>query len=233
MVTVRKPRERAEARRLRGEGLPYKQIAQRLGVSPASVFAWTSDIALSVEQRQANLRGPKGPHNAEAQRRRGVAWSRRCRAQRAEYQDEGRARAREGDPLHLAGCMLYWAEGSKKRNQVVFANSDRAMLVLFRRFLVESLAVDIGAIAMRLNVYTNNGLSIGEIERYWLEWLELPPSCARKHALNLTPTSSSGKARNKLPFGVCTIRVNSTRVVQHIYGAIQEYAGFDEPAWLD
>jgi len=25
----------------------------------------------------------------------------------------------------------------------------------------------------------------------------------------------------------------STEIVQHIYGAIQEYAGFEEPRWLD
>ena len=25
----------------------------------------------------------------------------------------------------------------------------------------------------------------------------------------------------------------STRILQHIYGAIQEYAGFEEPRWLD
>jgi hypothetical protein len=128
--------------------------------------------------------------------------------------------------------MLYWAEGSKKRNQVVFANSDLSMVVLFRRFLTETLAVPLNDISIRLNVYTNNGLSIEEIERYWLEWLELPPSCVRKHVLNHMPTSSSGKARNKLPYGVCTIRVTSTRVVQHIFGAIQEYGRFDEPAWL-
>jgi hypothetical protein len=54
----------------------------------------------------------------------------------------------------------------------------------------------------------------------------------RKHTLNHMPTSSSGRARNKLPYGVCTVYVHSTRVVQHIYGAIQEYGGFDEPAWL-
>ncbi|MFL5866936.1 MAG: hypothetical protein ACJ766_07545 [Thermoleophilaceae bacterium] len=107
------------------------------------------------------------------------------------------------------------------------------MLVLFRRFLTESLEVDLESIAFSINVYTNNGLSIAEIERYWLEWLELPASCVRKHTLNHMPTSSSGQARNKLPFGVCTIRVGSTRVVQHIFGAIQEYGGFDEPAWLD
>jgi len=107
------------------------------------------------------------------------------------------------------------------------------MLVLFRRFLTESLGVEVKDITVRLNVYTNNGLTIEEIERYWLEWLELPPSSVRTHALNHTPTSSSGRAKNKLPYGVCTIRVCSTRVVQHIFGAIQEYGGFDEPAWLD
>jgi hypothetical protein len=36
-----------------------------------------------------------------------------------------------------------------------------------------------------------------------------------------------------LPYGTCRIVVSRTRVVQSIYGAIQEYAGFDRPAWLD
>ena len=107
------------------------------------------------------------------------------------------------------------------------------MLVLFRRFLTESLGVDPSEIRLTLNVYTDNGMSVAEIERYWLEWLELPESSLRKHQLDHMPTSSSGKARNRLPFGVCTMRVNSTRIVQHIYGAIQEYAGFEEPRWLD
>ena len=31
----------------------------------------------------------------------------------------------------------------------------------------------------------------------------------------------------------CRLRLHSTRVVQHIFGAIQEYGGFDEPRWLD
>jgi hypothetical protein len=47
------------------------------------------------------------------------------------------------------------------------------------------------------------------------------------------PTSSSGRAKNKLPYGVCSLRVNSTPAVQHVFGAIQEYAGFEEPAWLE
>lgn len=50
--------------------------------------------------------------------------------------------------------------------------------------------------------------------------------------INHLPTSSSGKAHNKLPFGVCALAVYSTRAVQRVYGAIQEYAGHEEPAWL-
>jgi hypothetical protein len=128
--------------------------------------------------------------------------------------------------------MLYWAEGAKRRNTIEFTNSDPHMLVFFRRFLVEGMAIESDEIVMSINVYTNNGLTIEQIERYWLDLLELPQSSVRKHMLNHMPTSSSGRTKNKLPYGVVTLNVHSTWMLQHIYGAIQEYAGFDEPAWL-
>src|SRR5215211_2937109 len=130
-------------------------------------------------------------------------------------------------------CMLYWAEGSKGRHAIEFSNSDPHMLRVFRRFLTEALAIERDEILLSINAYTNNGLSIEEIERYWLEDLDLPRTAARKHTLNQMPTSSSGRARNRLRFGVCTLRVHSTWMLQHIYGAIQEYAGFEEPRWLN
>jgi hypothetical protein len=129
--------------------------------------------------------------------------------------------------------MLYWAEGAKSRNTIKLVNSDVNLVRCFCRFLRESLDVPLEAFRVSLNVYTNNGLTIEEIERYWLEALGLPRSCLRKHALDFRPTSSSGQRKHKLPYGVCTVAVGSTHGVQHIYGAIQEYAGFDELRWLD
>ena len=129
--------------------------------------------------------------------------------------------------------MLYWAEGAKARNSIQFTNSDPHMVALFRRFLTEALNVQPETILVSINVYTNNGMSLAEIERYWLDLLDLPAENARKHMTNHMPTSSSGRAKNKLPYGVCTLRVHNTWMLQHIYGAIQEYGGFDEPAWLD
>jgi hypothetical protein len=225
--------EQGLARELRRAGMPYKQIASALGVSASSVHGWTRDIELSEEQKAFNQRGPRGPQNPELVRRRAESWAAKCRAARFACQDDGRAAAREGDLLHQAGCMLYWAEGAKARNTIKFSNSDPQMVLLFRRFLTEALAVELDEIVMTLNVYTNNGMTIQEIERYWLDLLALPTTAVRKHTLNHMPTSSSGRAKNKLPYGVCTLRVGSTWLLQHIYGAIQEYAGFDEPAWLD
>ena len=134
----------------------------------------------------------------------------------------------------MAGCMLYWAEGAKARNTLTFANSDAHMLRFFATFLRQTMGVPASDFRIRLNVYTNNGLSVKEIEDHWLEAVRAPRSCLRGHSLDHYPTSTSGKRPKRLPYGVCTLKVaKSTWLVQHIAGAIQEYAGFEEPKWLD
>ena len=128
--------------------------------------------------------------------------------------------------------MLYWAEGAKDKNCARFCNSDVHMVQFFARFLRECFGLEPEDLSFSLNVYLGNGLTIDEIEDHWLTALELPRSCLRKHQINHFPTSSSGRKRT-LPYGVCDLRVKkSTPVVQHIFGAIQEYAGFEEPKWL-
>jgi hypothetical protein len=70
------------------------------------------------------------------------------------------------------------------------------------------------------------------IEQFWLDTLELPRSCLRKSMVNVYSKYSQRKRRGRLPYGTCKLVVCDTTVVQSIYGAIQEYAGFDRPAWL-
>jgi hypothetical protein len=134
----------------------------------------------------------------------------------------------------MAGCMLYWAEGGKERNTLRLSNSDVQMHRFFRRFLDQCFGIGPERLTICLNVYLTNGLSLSDVENHWLDALDLPASTLRGHCINHMPTSSSGRKQSKLPHGVCTLRVlRSTHVVQHIYGAIQEYGAFDEPAWLD
>lgn len=228
----RKPLEREKARGLRAQGWSYNRIARELRISPSSALHWTRDIELTPEQRALNL--GKGTAAArELVMRRAQGWSRECRRRRAAHQEAGRRRARLREPLHCAGCMLYWAEGSKDKNQLAFANSDLAMIRFFAHFLRECFDVAGADMALNLNVYLGNGLSLADVERHWLDALQLPRECLRKHQVNHFPTSTSGRRVNKLPYGVCTLKVKrSTPIVQHIFGAIQEYAGFEEPRWL-
>jgi transposase-like protein len=225
-----KKSERIEARRLRGdEGWAITDIAQHLGVSKSSVSVWVRDIELTDKQLEAI----KAQHYAYgAQHKGSQANIRKHRELRRSYQEAGRQKAQQGDPLHLAGCMLYWAEGRKSRHTVRLVNSDPDMLVFFLRFLTQSLGVQSEDVIIHINCYTDNGLSVGEIETYWLGVLDLPETCLRKTSVNNKPRTSDQKGR-KLLYGTCDIGVYSVALAQHIYGAIQEYIGVEKPEWID
>ncbi len=222
--------EREAARRLRREeGLALRVIAARLGVAVSSVSVWTRDIELT-EAQHARLRQANPIYNQQLRGQAGRSAS--ARAARLAAQEHGRGMARQGIPEHLAGCMLHWAEGSNARNSVVFTNSDPEMLRAYLRFLRGPCQVEDDRISLSVNCHLNNGLSVDEIEAWWLAQLGLPASALRAATVN-RPSSASRWGRNVLVYGTARLCVHSTFLVQSIYGAIQEYAGFDRPEWLD
>lgn len=221
-----KTEERLEARRLRYEGgLSMKEIAGTLGVSLSSVSLWVRDIEIEAVQH-ASMR-------SRAARRRGQSRAAWARARRQAAQEAGRQQARRMDPLHVAGCMLFWAEGAKERNAVVFTNSDPAMVRFFARFLRECFAVPDSRIKVACNLFADHVERKREIEDFWLGAAGLPRSQLRRSTVNVYSRHSKKKRRNRLPYGTCRLAVHDTAVVQSIYGAIQEYAGFERPEWLD
>lgn len=222
-MTSREMRERA--RLLRRQGTSVRDIAKMLNTSKGSVSVWVRDVELTdeqIERLKENQRRYR-QHNKGAQSNR-----EKHHLLRLEYQREGRVKARENHPLHQAGCMLYWAEGAKRRNKVYFVNSDSHMMRMFMRFLREELQVADEDISLYIHCHYSDPLEQLRIERYWVELLGLYQDCLRKTQVK----RGSDTRKNILINGVCGICVNSTRLVQHIYGAIQEYAGFDNPAWL-
>jgi hypothetical protein len=140
--------------------------------------------------------------------------------------------ARRQDLLHVTGCMLYWAEGSKKRNDVEFTNSDPDMTRTFVEFLERCYGVARDDLRLILNVHLDNGLELFEIEEWWLARLGLPRACVGTHTVNRY-SRASAQRRRSLPYGTARIVVHSTFIVQSIYGAIQEYAGTERPEWVD
>ena len=221
--------EREQARRLRREqGLPIKVIAATVGASSSSVSRWVADVELTPEQ-EAALRDANPIYNRQ---RSGTARSSaNARLRRVAAQQHGRALAHRGDPLHTIGCMLYWAEGSKNRNQLGFTNADPEMVDLFVHFLRRCYGVARERIALTVNVHLGNGMTLEEIESWWLTRLDLPRRSLRRSIVN-TPSRASQRKRRTLPYGTVRISVSSTFIVQSVFGAIEAYAGLQRPEWL-
>ena len=223
--------ERALARELRSElGLPLKEIARRVGVSVSSVSLWVRDVPLTPEQEAVlDARNPV----RSGQRTGALNNSRRRREERRAAQEHGRSLVQANDVAFIAGCMLYWAEGAKHRNVAALTNADADLLASFVRFLRRSFDVPDEKFAFSVNCFLGNGLSLAEIEGWWLEQLALPVTSLRKAAVNRASSASAGRRGHTLPYGTGRVTVCSTFIVQSIYGAIQEYAGIERPEWLD
>jgi transcriptional regulator with XRE-family HTH domain len=225
-----KTRERDEARRLRREeGLSVREIQRRLKVSKSSVSLWVRDVPLTADQLEA-LRRINGRHPRQLK-----AAARNAelgRARRRAYQAEGRALARRGEALHASGCMLYWAEGDKNRNSARIANSDPEVLRFCVRFVRTYFGVDGARIRVTCNLFADHLERQREVEQFWLDTLGLPRSSLCRSIVNVYSKYSEKKRRNRLPYGTCRLCVNSTHVTQSIFGAIQEYGGFERPEWL-
>lgn len=134
---------------MRVDGRSIREIAI-LGVSKGSVSLWVRDIDLT-QQQQGDLLAAAAERRKAGNR----AWRQQRLATRRSFQSNGaQVAVGEAFSLHLAGCMLYWAEGAKDRNQLSFANSDPTMVTLFVRFLRECFDVPNERIRLRCAYYT-------------------------------------------------------------------------------
>jgi hypothetical protein len=129
--------------------------------------------------------------------------------------------------------MLYWAEGSKLRNVAALTNSDPDLLAVFVAFLRACYDVPVAALALSVNCHLGHGLSLADIETWWLARLGLPSSALRGATVNQPSVASRARRGHVLPYGTARVCVYSTFVVQSIYGAIQEYAEIERSEWLD
>ena len=226
-----KNQEKSKARELRSQGVAIKKIAEELSVSASSVSLWVRDIELTSDQIIAlqNANPIYNAQNSGAKARKENAYQ-----VRLTYQETGKLKAKEGDLLHQAGCMLYWGEGDKDRNVCGLSNCDPDLLRMFLRFLLEACEVNKEHIKVHVHCYTNNGLSVDDIENFWSKELDLPLTTFTKTTANSVSKSSLlKKAPNKQIYGTVSIRVCDTQLVQGIYGAIQEYAGFNNKYCVD
>lgn len=221
-----KLKEKNEARRLRQEeGLAINEIAKQLNVAKSSVSLWVRDIELTEEQKQKLLE--QNPcHNSDFN-----GMKEKHRKIRLNYQKIGKEEAKEwkNNPLHMAGCMLYWAEGEKNRNRVYMSNSDPNLLKIFKEFLQEFYKIPNEK--FKIYIHCHNAEDAIIFENKWLEELSLCKDNLGKTTILNSEKHNTGKRSNKLYIGMCKLGIESTEINQRIFGAIQYYGNFDRENW--
>jgi len=219
-----KNKEKYEARKLRESGMSIRNIATQLNVSKGSVSLWVKDIILTQKQIETLK---KSNNIYECQVKGAAVRKKNAYQERLQHQELGKLKAKEDNLLHMAGCMLYWGEGAKSKSSCRFSNADPNMLKMFIRFLNECYQINNNQIKIHVICYTGNGLSVQDIEQYWSKELDIDMNQFDKTTVNnVSVASKKKKPSNILLYGTIHIKVYDYRIVQSIYGAIQEYAKF-------
>jgi hypothetical protein len=185
------------------------------------------DVELEAAQRSRLLKRVRlGPVVA------GERKAAKARETRRGYQEEGRRLVYVRDSTYTAGCMLYWAEEAKLRNTVKLTNTDPGLLSYFVGFL----RLPFGVLDERFRVAVQPP-PITSIDRTRSSDSGLSDSASTSAHCEITVNTyskySQKKRMNKLPYGTTAVVVHDTRIVQTIFGSIQELGGFDQPEWLD
>ncbi len=176
---------------MRSEGRSVKEIARLVRVSVSSVSYWVRDVPLTAGQRAELDRRMSANGRAVA----AAGRSKAAREVRCSYQEHGRRLAQGRIPLHLAGCMLYWAEGSKSRNSVQFVNSDPMMVQYFIEFLRAHYEVPDEAIRVDCtSSRTTQSASTRSNTSGWTRWTFHRPARGSQRSTS-TPSTARRNAR--------------------------------------
>ena len=169
-----KAAERADAIRLRHEGLRYSDLTRRFGVAKSTLWRWLKAEGL-VETQPQRLTEMK---RAAQQRGAAIVKARRLARTRAILEQASHeVGALSRRDVWLLGLALYWAEGSKQKPGnvsagVIFTNSDPAAIRAFVAWITESCGVSKDRLTFE--IYLHETADATRAQLYWSAQLQLP-----------------------------------------------------------
>lgn len=125
----------------------------------------------------------------------------------------------EEEKLFIAGIMLYWAEGTLKRDTIDFANSNPEIIKVFLKFLRKICGVDESR--LRVYMYVFSDQDIGKIKKFWEKTTGIPSSQFVKPYVRETENSVERKRR--MEYGLIKIRYSDKKLLCIIKGWIDKY----------
>lgn len=187
--------ERAElGRGLRRLGLSYGEILELIPVPKGTLAGWCRDIRLTRDQIAAikQRRGPaSGPRDTQ--------WRRRLEVERIRREAISEAEALVADPFWVAGTVLYWGEGSKTKRSLAVANADPRLL---RLFVSWCRAYHDPSAEFVMSLHLHAGNDERSARAFWSAELGFD-----EYTKTFIKPPGTGHRKNKLPHGVCRVRM--------------------------
>lgn len=198
------------ARRLRQKGKSYSEILKLVNVSKSTISLWLRDMPLSEKQKTQLFGRTKSRYaGSKARQRARVALTKTII--KNSKKEAGNLMENK---LFLSGLMLYWAEGTKRGEEmVVFSNSDPNMIKLMMKWFRKICLVK--EEKFRIQVHIHSLLSRKEIKNYWSKITGVPPT--QFHKLIFKQTSLKHR-KNVLYDGTCCIRICDKNLFRKIMG---------------
>lgn len=203
--------EKDRAIELRKEGHTYSEILSEVHIAKSTLSDWLKSVSLAVPQKQRLTE-----KRMLAARRGGVARRKQRMEQVAECNERGRAdigtlNQRE---LWLIGTALYWAEGSKQKENnvsagIIFGNSDSRMIKTFLHW-VKLVGISEENLRFELYVHETRKADVPSFQKWWAKVIDLPQSRIDRIYFKKGNIKTNRKNIGDLYHGLLRIKVNSS-----------------------
>lgn len=156
---------------LRKNGFSYEEISRKLQVAKSSAYLWCQNVKLNENaQKRISGRMAIGIKKAKTVLR---LKKEKIVNEISENADKYLSFVNSNKKINKLLCsFLYWGEGEKNRNTVVFVNSDPIMIKCFLNLFRSSFSLDESKFRGLVHVHEYH--NDNEIKKYWSEITSIP-----------------------------------------------------------
>lgn len=201
---------RAKARRLRRQGLSYKEIREKVDVAKSTLSLWLKDVPLKPEHRarlytqQIEILS-RGTASQQERRKREIDLI-------IEKSFSEIAFPLSLEAYRLFGVALYWGEGNKTKN-FGFTNSDPRLVIFMIDWLKTVFNLEPTTLKAHLNIYSQQ--DDAALKNFWSELTGIPVANFGKSFIK---PANKGSKKNNLYYGTISIYVpKATNLIHVVY----------------
>lgn len=198
---------------MRASGASFTEICKKLDVSKSTLSGWVNDIPKPDLPVYTNRQEWLSQIRVLAAKANKLKRETRLKTSKDKIDDEvnGWGTVQTPEVWKMLLGMLYWAEGSKGREIVCFANTDPKLIKLFTTLLRKSFELDESKFRVRVHIHHYHDEE--KVKIFWSKLTDIPLSQFNKTYHKTR--SKERKFRTNIG-GICFIKYNSVYLQEKI-----------------